>query len=122
MAETNHNFHRKRKQSEKAPDVYEAFFEWFHHATDVQNIPVSGYILRDKDYSFKWKISVEDLCPTIGWIGLWKKHYNVVFIKTHIEKRDADHPDTDECIINTLPEMLKQYKPWNVFNDEETGL
>ena len=46
----------------------------------------------------------------------------MVFRKSHGEKRDDDQPDSDEWIVNTLPEMFKHYKPCDVFNDEKTGL
>ena len=42
--------------------------------------------------------------------------------KPHREKRDDDQPAANECIFNTLPDILKTYKPFYVFNASRTGL
>ena len=59
LASTTHNLQRKIKRYGKAPDVDESLFKWFRCAASVRDIPVSGYILRDKASSFVENISVE---------------------------------------------------------------
>ena len=68
------------------------------------------------------KLPVEEICTTTRCHGRRKKCYNVVFRKSHREKRVDDQPATNECIFNTLPDILKTYKPFYVFNASRTGL
>ena len=107
LVATTYNLHRKRKLSGKAPNVDEDLFGWFRHTTYVNNIPVSRDILRDMASFFAEKLSVEDFCPTTGWLGRWKKRFNVVLRKSNGVNLYYDQSSADECIVNTLSDILK---------------
>ncbi|XP_006007310.2 tigger transposable element-derived protein 4-like [Latimeria chalumnae] len=60
--------------------------------------------------------------PSDGWLSCWKARHNIVQRKEYDEKQDADLPAAAEWKAETLPSILDEFEPCDIFNADETGL
>lgn len=56
-----------------------------------------------------------------GWLMRWRRRFGVEFKETHGEKLDADTVAADKWVKEVLPTILARYKPWQIYNCDETG-
>ena len=59
---------------------------------------------------------------TDGWLSRWKARHQITFKRAHGEKGSADTEGADEWISTVLPQLLREYKPDDIYNADETGL
>ncbi|GBN28635.1 Tigger transposable element-derived protein 4 [Araneus ventricosus] len=57
-----------------------------------------------------------------GWLSRWKDRNNIVYRKLHGEKQYADSASAEDWRKNVWPTLIKDYKPDQIFNTDETGL
>ncbi|XP_064410227.1 tigger transposable element-derived protein 4-like [Latimeria chalumnae] len=111
---------RKRQRDGKEADVGEALWLWFQHKLS-QGACLSRPMLKQKATHLAAEQGKE-FNPSDGWLSRWKARHNIVQRKEYGEKQDADLPAAAEWKAETLPSILDEFKPRDIFNADETGL
>ena len=57
-----------------------------------------------------------------GWLGRWKRRFNVLFKTYKGESADADVPASDTWKMTVLPQLLTDYAPQDRYNADETAI
>ena len=117
----NSNPDRKRKRVGKSEDVEEGLLRWFSQARAHQ-LPISGPLLMQKAEKLAQGLGFTDFKATSGWLERWKTRNSIQFKKQHGEKQDADDYGAERWTQEILPGILKEYRPQDIFNADETGL
>lgn len=112
---------RKRKRKGKDPDIDEAMNEWFSTVT-ARGVRVTGPMIMAKAETLAQKINHVDFKPSNGWLSRWKARCDIKFKRSHGEKASADKEGAEEWSFSTLPDLLKEFSPDNIYNADETGL
>ena len=117
----NDNPDRKRQRNGKDSDVEAALKTWFTSSRG-RDVPLSGPVLQEKAKDLAARLNKPDFKATTGWFCRWKERNAIVYKRMHGEKKDADEPAADRWVADVLPELLKNYKPDDVYNCDETGI
>ncbi|GBM94237.1 Tigger transposable element-derived protein 4 [Araneus ventricosus] len=103
------------------PEVEECVRKWFVQCSD-QNLPVSGLMLQQKAENFAKEMdSNNEFKESNCWLENFKKRHNIVFWKLCRESASVNSSSCEEW-LSELPSLLKDYKAYDVFNADETGL
>lgn len=99
----------------------ESLFQWFKQARSM-NTPVSGPFLCEKAVALAQELGVENFVPNPGWLTRFKNRKGIVFKTICGEAASVSQETVDKWTEETLPHILKDYAPRDVFNADETGL
>jgi hypothetical protein len=110
----------KRLRTSNHKDVDTALLEWFKHVRH-NNIAINGPLLSAKAYTLASALGDTLFKATNGFIDRWKARHGIVFKKVCGEE-SVSQGDTETWLDVTLPELLDQFAPENIFNADETGL
>lgn len=119
--QTNDNPNRKRQRTGKDADVEAALKTWFTSSRG-RDVPLSGPLLQEKAKDLAKTMNKPDFKPTSGWFCRWKERNAIVYKRVHGEKKDADEPAAERWITDVLPELIRNYKPEDIYNCDETGI
>nr|XP_037272721.1 tigger transposable element-derived protein 4-like [Rhipicephalus microplus] len=97
-----------------------AFVEWLRQARSSE-IALDGAMLKEKAETVALRCGIDDFKASNGWLDRFKKRSGVVYSRCCGESSSVSS-DTVEKWTALLPESIRQYKPFNVFNADETGL
>lgn len=86
------------------------------------NILISGDVLITKADELARKLGKDDFKCTSGYIDRFKKRHAIVCKSVCGESAAVDENVTDKYKQETLPNILKNYEPKDIFNADETGL
>ena len=112
---------RKRHRATEFPEVEKAVYRWFVQKRDLQ-IPISGPFLQQKAIHFARALKYDSFTASNGWLSGFKKRHGIVFRTVSGESAAVDHETCDSWKDEVLPSLLKDYKPSDIFNADETGL
>ncbi|XP_029460970.1 tigger transposable element-derived protein 3-like [Rhinatrema bivittatum] len=112
------NQDRKRKRDGKDARIEDALFRWFTAARD-HGIPISGPVLMEKARDLAVAMGIE-FEPTSGWLSRWKKRNNIG--NNRCQKVDSSLQAVDNWYLNTLPSLLSDYRPENIYKVDETAI
>ena len=54
-----------------------------------RNVPIGGYIIREKALDFAKELNITDFKASDGWLDRWKNRHNVVFRAISGEERSC---------------------------------
>lgn len=112
----------KRFRQAEHPTLEKCLFTWFVQCRE-KHVPISGPVLQKKAEQFarKMNIPVENFAASNGWLGNFKKRYDLHFKSVCGESAAVD---TEKCDTwkSELPTLLENYRPEDIFNADETGL
>ena len=111
----------KRFRSCTHKDVDTALLVWFKQARS-NNIPVNGPLLLEKANSLASAVGDESFSVTTGFIDRWKTRHGIMLKKVSGEAGSVSEEDIRPWLDDALPQLLRQYKPEDVYNVDETGL
>ena len=83
----NENVRVRQKEN-----LEKALFDWFK-GMQMNNLPISGTILREKATSYAQKLQVEEFHASNGWFESWKARFSVSF-KAILGEEKAVTPET----------------------------
>lgn len=111
---------RKRMRTAKHEDLEKAVLIWFKQARS-QNAPISGPLLLEKADELAKQMNIK-FSANPGWFERFKKRNGIVLKNVCGEANDVLPTMTVDWLHSTLPSILAEYDPKNVFNADETGL
>ena len=108
----------KRFRSCTHKDVDTALLVWFKQARS-NNIPVNGPLLLEKANSLASAVGDESFSVTTGFIDRWKTRHGIMLKKVSGEAGSVSEEDIRPWLDDALPQLLRQYKPEDVYNVDE---
>ena len=111
----------KRKRDGKDPEVEEALNLWFSTII-TKGVRISGPILKNKAKELAQMLGRSDFVATDGWFARWKTRHMIKYKRANGEKGSADTVGAEEWMSIVFPQLLREYKPDDIYNADETGL
>ena len=87
-----------------------------------QNVPLSGPILMEKADSLAKKLGYSEFKCSSEWLEQFKGRHGLTFKKIVGESGTVSSAMTQEWISTSLPALLSEFKPEDIYNADETGL
>ena len=112
---------RKRFRTAALDDVEEALMKWFRDVRD-KNLPVSGPLLKEKAEVFAKSLGHPGFKASNGWLARFKERNNIHQLRVCGESAGVDDETVDGWREETLPAIIKDYDPQDIYNADETGL
>ena len=115
---------RKRLRPAGYPEVEEALLKWFKAARD-QNVPITGPFMMEKASGLAKRLGVPEgqFKVSSGWLERFKERHGITFKKVCGEEKSVNvNSDQMEEWQRTLSVILKEYRPDDIYNADETGL
>ncbi|XP_021695375.1 tigger transposable element-derived protein 4-like [Aedes aegypti] len=100
----------------------ERSMEIFVNQARASNLPLSGAIIQEKARAFATQLQLPEFKGSSGWLTKFVKRQKLSFKKICGESAAVDTEMTDEWVNSTLPGLIDEYEPHNIFNADETGL
>ena len=103
------------------PKTETSLVAWMHEAR-AANMSLSGTLLKIKAKHFAEKVGESDFVASNGWLHRFRKRHGIVYRKINGEAKSVDMSKVEE-FRNTVPaQLLKDYRPEDIYNADETGL
>ena len=118
---------QRRLQCQKEagyPEVEEALLKWFKVARG-KNVPIDGPYMMQKagELALRLGMSEGQFKASSGWLERFKERHGISFKKVCGEEKSVDVSSNQmEEWQRTLSVILKEYKPDDIYNADETGL
>jgi hypothetical protein len=112
---------RKRQRSSAYADVEEALLRWFTQAR-AKGVAVSGPILTMQAWKFADALGFADFQGSSGWLDRFKQRHGITGKCITGESAAVSEDMTSEWVTSSLPRILKQYAPKDIYNMDETGI
>ncbi|GBM75063.1 Tigger transposable element-derived protein 6 [Araneus ventricosus] len=87
-----------------------------------KNVPISGPFIIEKALQFTKVLGYDDFRGSNGWLEKFKRRHGIMAKIISGESKDVDDNDNENWITETLSKILKDYKPENKLNADETAL
>ena len=84
-----------------------------------RNVPIGGYIIREKALDFAKELNITDFKASDGWLDRWKNRHNVVFRAISGEERSCTEEMTASWAQTHLPTILSRYDLRDIYNADE---
>ena len=85
-------------------------------------MPISGPVLRAKAEELAVTLGQEKWICTNSWLQHWRRRHGIVFKCMSGERASVNEETTDTWVEDVLVPTLKNCKPQDFFNADETGL
>ncbi|XP_049267194.1 tigger transposable element-derived protein 6-like [Rhipicephalus sanguineus] len=110
------------KQAKTATHVKleEVLLTWFREVT-AAGVNVDGKVIREKADNIALSLGIEDFQASGGWLHRFKERHGLVYKVVSGEAKKVDESQVSDW-LNTLPALISDYAPRNVFNADEAGL
>ena len=121
LKDSNASLDSKRlKTTESYEDVNKLTYRWFLEAVR-RRVEISGPIIQEKARSFAKDLNHDKFTGSNGWLHSFVKRNGIVFGNLSGEAGDVDK-DVVKSWISDLPEVIKDYQPRDILNQDETAL
>ncbi|GBN10324.1 Tigger transposable element-derived protein 6 [Araneus ventricosus] len=87
-----------------------------------KNVPISGPFIIEKALQFAKALGYDEFRGNNGWLEKFKRRHGIMAKVISGESKDVDDNASENWITETLNKILKDYKPENIFNADETAL
>ncbi|GBN45405.1 Tigger transposable element-derived protein 4 [Araneus ventricosus] len=87
-----------------------------------KNVPISGPFIIEKALQFVKALAYNGFRGSNGWLEKFKRRHEIMAKVVSGESKYVDDNDSENWITETLSKILKDYKPENIFNADETAL
>ncbi|GBN05843.1 Tigger transposable element-derived protein 6 [Araneus ventricosus] len=99
-----------------------AVLKWINTIRD-KNFPISGPFITEKALQFAKALGYDEFRGSNGWLEKFKRRHGIMAkVIMPGESKDIDDNDSENWITEILSKILKDYKPENIFNADETAL
>jgi hypothetical protein len=106
--------------SSKYAELNDLLFKWFKQ-TRAKHIPLNGPILQEQALQFSKELELTDFRASNGWLDSWKHKCSIAHFKVCGESGDVNM-DTVNDFQSRIDTIVRDYKPQDMFNCDETGL
>jgi hypothetical protein len=119
--ESSTSSQRKHLKKSKYPNIEKSLFEFVANCNSL-GFPLNTLMLKEKANEFAKKLSYTEFVASNGFIDRFKQRNAIIFQKIHGEANGVPDNVCNDWINNNLPEIIKDYKPEDIFNGDEFGL
>ena len=114
------NPNRKRQRLSMYTDVEEALLRWFTHAR-TNAVAVSGPVLIAQARKFADALGYSDFQCSAGWLDRLKQRHGISGKCITGESAAVSEDLTSVWLTSSLPKILKQFSPRDIYNMDEHG-
>jgi hypothetical protein len=113
--------YEKRKSIKTSPneELETLLVQWLQQMRS-ENIPINRPVLREKATKIALNLKIENFKASNGWLGRFKMHHGITCEFVCGESGSVGE-ETVEHWKESLPNLLQDYEPRNIFNADETG-
>ena len=111
---------RQKLSVGKHGSIDKAVYKWFINARE-RNVPIGGYIIREKALDFAKELNITDFKASDGWVDRWKNRHNVLFRAISGEEMLCTEEMTASWAQTHLPTILSRYDLRDIYNADESG-
>ena len=111
----------KRFRTPKWPQLENALSLWVNNALNAQQ-DITGNILKEKAIYFANQFSINDFHSSDGWLAGFKSRNGLRQFRKQGESASAPPAEQLENERKLLRQLLRTYKPEDIWNGDETGL
>lgn len=115
------NGKRKRQRISPFDKVEQALLIWIKSAR-TQNLPISSFILKEKALEIADELGESNFSASNGWLQRFTLRHDLVFKKVCGEAASVNGEELEEWRESKLSDVLKRYKPCDIYNADECGL
>ncbi|CAK1556035.1 unnamed protein product [Leptosia nina] len=111
---------RKKHKVGKFDKLEKVLVEWIHQ-TRALKLPINGPIICEKARIIANGLKITDFNASSGWIDRFKNRNGIVYR----QNKNGESPEAQQTVdtwMSTLPEMVQNYEPRDIFNADEFGL
>ncbi|XP_049522088.1 tigger transposable element-derived protein 6-like isoform X1 [Dermacentor silvarum] len=110
------------KQAKTATHVKleEVLLTWFAEVT-AAGVNVDGKVLREKADNIALSLGIENFQASGGWLHRFKERHGLVYRVVCGEGKKVDQSAVSDW-LNTLPALISDYAPRDIFNADKAGL
>ncbi|GBL97555.1 Tigger transposable element-derived protein 6 [Araneus ventricosus] len=87
-----------------------------------KNVSISGPFITEKTLQFAKALGYDEFRGNNGWLEKFKRRDGIMAKVISGESKYVEGNDSGNWITETLSKLLKDYKPENFFNADETAL
>ncbi|XP_040358278.1 tigger transposable element-derived protein 6 [Ixodes scapularis] len=110
----------KQARGAKHAKLEEALLVWFKQAR-ASCVNIDGGILREKAQEIADRLDIADFTCSNGWVDRFRKRHGISYRAVSGEAASVD-PICVEAFKSSLPSIIAEYHPRDVFNADEAGL
>lgn len=103
-------------------DVDQELLLWFKKADSANMDGLSGEVVLEKAQSIALSLGYGDNGPDRSWINRWKSRHDIVCKRRVGEAADVNPEMTNTWLQESLPALMKQFDPCNIYNFDEFAL
>lgn len=96
--------------------------KWFKQLRASSTVPIDGRLLMEKAERVADRIGITDFKSSTGWLDRFRKRHGIVYKQASGEAGSVNESTVSDWKKNALPKILKDYKPCDVYNADETSL
>lgn len=112
---------RKRQRLSAYADVEEALLRWFMQARS-NSVAVSGPVLIAQARKFADALGHAEFQCSSGWLDRFKQRHGISGKCITGESAAVSNDVTADWLTSSVPKILQQFKPKDIYNMDETGL
>ena len=112
---------RKRIRRPDFADVDQALLVYFKQAR-AQRVPISGPQLMVKGKELADALGISNFSMSQGWLDRFKQRHGIGMKAICGESSSVDTSTIDDWKRDTLQPLIREYRPCDIFNADETGL
>jgi len=112
---------RKRQRLSAYADVEEALLRWFQQAR-TNSVAISGPVLTAQARKFADALGHAEFQCSSGWLDRFKQRHGISGKCITGESSSVTSDLTSDWMRSSLPKILQQFKPKDIYNMDETGL
>lgn len=98
----------------------EVLLAWFREVR-AAGVNVDGTVVRERADEIALSLGIEDFKASGGWLHRFKTRHGLSYKTVSGEGKSADQDQVSNW-LSTLPAVIAQYQPRDVFNADEAGL
>jgi len=103
-------------------DVDSAVQDWFTQATIQTNVVIGGPEIQAQALKYASMLNKPEFQASNGWLQRFRARNHISYKTIVGEAGLVDKTVTDEYLNNTLPNLIRNYTPRDIFNADETAL
>ena len=115
------SYKRLRLKAGKYEDLEEILASWMRQARAC-SIPIDGDVLKTKALKIAKELNTPDFTAPNGWLHRFKACYDFSLREISGEANAVNEGDVRTWINATLPSLMKDYMPEDIYNADEFGL
>ena len=112
---------RKKVRLGKYDNLEHILLQWFQQARASQ-ININGPIIQEKAREIAKELGITEFTASTGWLDRFRQRHGIIYRQISGEAESVSEDVVETWISLSLKEIVKEYKPNEIYNADEFGL